>query len=396
MKSTLLSVLFVLAIAMSVVQAQELVHLSPEETIVISSKELNQDRKLLIRLPRSYGKKNIKYPVIYLFDAHDKTLFNFTSSVVDRMMWTRDMPEAIIVGVIQTDRSKELNFEKQEENATKFLSFFKNEVLPYVDSHYATLGFPVLIGHSLGGQFVTHAMTVYPETFRAVISISGAFYYSSQEKFFQGKVLSELNNFLNRAPFHPGYYYFSTGDEGFQDGTFRIGALKVDSLFKAFPPKGIQWVFHDLKGYNHGSTPLISIPDGLNFIFKDWRFPENLAANIIMKGIGDPLEALKEQENRIRKNYGTEITIPSSIYYQFSDFYMQHKNYEKAKQLIDKNMELDKNMDTPYGKMGDILVLTGQLKEAKHYYKLAMDKVDPSDENRIKEYQRKIKETEAQ
>ena len=59
-------------------------------------------------------------------------------------------------------------------------------------------------------------------------------------------------------------------------------------------------------------------------------------------------------------------------------------------------MELDKNVDTPYGKMGDILVLTRQLKEAKHYYKLAMEKVDPLDENRIKECQRKITESEVQ
>ncbi|RZK64088.1 MAG: hypothetical protein EOO85_30255, partial [Pedobacter sp.] len=169
----------------------------PEETISVTlhSEAENTDHRLLIQLPKNYGRSVQKYPVIFLFDAQDQSLFSYTSTVIDRLAGTNHIPEAIFVGIVQNDRSKELNVEKNGAASELFLQFIKDDLLTYLNKYYDTDQYYTFIGHSLGGQFVTHAMTRYPEIFRSVISISGALNYPVNDpeySFYKRKVLREV------------------------------------------------------------------------------------------------------------------------------------------------------------------------------------------------------------
>jgi enterochelin esterase-like enzyme len=215
------------------------IKLDNKSKFTIYSKSENLERTIYIQLPKDYGRVNKKYPVMVLFDAQDQTLYNYTSSTIDRLTWTNDIPEAIFIGIVQDDRSKELNFERNETSSLHFLDFVKNDLINYLSNKFQLNGFYTLIGHSLGGQFVTNAILTYPETFKSAISISGALNYPNKDNIVKSKIISKINDYLANAPdgiFSRQKYYFSTGDDGFQESGFKLGAFKVDSALKANKP----------------------------------------------------------------------------------------------------------------------------------------------------------------
>jgi len=359
------------------------------KTIVdIHSETENLDRKVYIQLPKDYGKVNKQYPLILLFDAQDQTLYNYTSSSIDRLTWTNDIPEAIFVGIVQNDRSRELNFENNERSSLHFLNFIKNDLINYLGKQYSLNGYYTLIGHSLGGQFVTNAMLTYPETFKSVISISGALNYPNRDNAIKSKTLTKLNDYISTTPksdFLRQKYYFSTGDEGFQDSGFKLGALKLDSSLKASKLNLKNWHFDYLKGFNHMTTPLISIPAGLTFIFKDWHFPDSLAMDVILYHKNDPLKVLKAKKAVINKSYGTDIVLPYNSFYQFTDYYMSKGQINEAERLTEQIIDLYPNDDESYNLMAEVLLKKGDVKNALNYFEKAQSK------SSVEKYAEKIK-----
>ena len=359
------------------------------KTIVdIHSEKENLDRKIYIQLPKDYGTVNKQYPLILLFDAQDQTLYNYTSSSIDRLTWTNDIPEAIFVGIVQNDRSRELNFENNEMSSLHFLNFIKNDLINYLGKQYSLNGYYTLIGHSLGGQFVTNAMLTYPETFKSVISISGALNYPNRDNAIKSKTLTKLNDYVSTTPnsdFLRQKYYFSTGDEGFQDSGFKLGALKLDSSLKASKPNLKNWHFDYLKGFNHMTTPLISIPAGLTFIFQDWHFSDSLAMDVLLYHKNDPLKVLKAKKEIINISYGTNIILPYNSFYQFADYYLSKGQVNEAEALTKQIIDLYPNNDESYNLMAEVLLKKGDVKNAIKYFEQAQTK------SSIDKYAEKIK-----
>lgn len=353
------------------------VKLGSKFTVNVHSVNENIDRSIFIQLPKDYGKVNKRYPLIVLFDAQDQTLYDYTSSTIDRLTWTSDIPEAIFVGVLQKDRRKEFSFEKYETSSLQFLNFIKNDLINYLSNNYFLNGYYTLIGHSLGGEFVTNAMLTYPETFKSVISVSGALTYLEKEKWFRNETVTKLDYYLSTRPdsvFAKQKYYFSTGDEGFQDSGFKLGALTADSLFVKYKPNSKNWHFDYLKGFNHMTTPLISIPSGLIFAFQDWHFSETLAMDVLLYEKIDPIVAMQKQLDNIKKVYETEIALPYHAYSQFENFYFVKGELEKASILANQIIKLYPNDDDSYATMADILEKKGDLKGAIKYLKEAQSK----------------------
>jgi pimeloyl-ACP methyl ester carboxylesterase len=348
----------------------------------------NLDRTIFIQLPKDYGKVNKRYPLILLFDAQDQTLYNYASSAVDRLTWTNDIPEAIFVGVVQNDRSKELNFERNKSSSYQFLNFIKDELINYLSKNYLLNGYYTLIGHSLGGQFVTNAMLTYPATFKSVISISGALNYPNKDNSVRSKILTKMDDYIATIPdsnFVKQKYYFSTGDDGFQDSGFKLGALKVDSSLKAHRTNSKNWYFDFLKGFNHMTTPLVSIPAGLTFVFHDWHFSDSLAMDVLLYHKNDPLKVLKGKKADIIKSYGADIVLPYNSFYQFADYYLSEGAMNKAEMLTKQIINLYPNDDESYSLMAEVLIKKGDLRNAIKYLEKAQSK------SSVDKYAEKIK-----
>jgi hypothetical protein len=110
--------------------------LSAGEQVTLHSKLLAEDRTVFVALPAGYGWSGQKYPVLYLTDGQ----FNFAHSRASAEFLSRNrmIPEMIIVGVTNPDRTRDLyatraDFKRggrtipfpKSGNADQFLEFYR-------------------------------------------------------------------------------------------------------------------------------------------------------------------------------------------------------------------------------------------------------------------------------
>ena len=352
----------------------QLQNLRPKTTTVLHATRSNTDYQVYIQLPTDYGKESLTYPVIVSLDAQDESLFAYTSATIDRLMGTHDIPSALFIGIVQKNRSQELSVERSDSLTSLFRQFIETDLVIHLKQTYSITDHFTFIGHSLGGQFVTDAMMASPTLFRSVISISGALNYPTQDqayRFYQKKVLARLAQYTPRTSGSTQKYYFCVGNEGMQDELFQTGALTADSLLQTKQRPDFVWRFDRFNQFNHMTTPLVGVPAGLVFVFHDWHFSERLAMDILVDQKVDPITALQHQQARIRQSYGADIALPSTIYYQFVQFYQAKNELEKAKWLTNQLISRHTTDDKPLEMMADIVLKQGNQQAGIAYLRQA-------------------------
>ncbi len=364
---------------------QSLTILDTSKEVELKSEYLKTNQKVRIWTPKNYSQTNIEYPIIIFFDAHDNTLSNIVTSNVDRLMFTGDMPQAITVGIVQPDRWNQLN---PERKGKAFELFLKNELYKYLDTSYRTLAYHVIIGHSLGGLLATDFLTTSPHDANAVIAISPALSRPTGND--KDTFLINFNKFLLSSKSLNNMYFITTGNEGFNDKEYiRNAAFKALNILE-HQQSGIKWKLEELKGQNHATTPLISIPLGLTYIFHSWRFPDELAVQI-QDGRIDPLRAIKEREDTIKKAYGIDISITPNAYYAAIDIYKEKKDTQNLVNVYQYLISLYPNEADNYIGLGETLE-TNNPKEAIKYYKTALIHIDPNDTEKLTKTKTKIQQ----
>ena len=154
---------------------------TPEKNIQIgtvhklTSKILNEDREIVISLPKEYEKSEANYPVLYVTDGFQN--IEHVSGSVELLTRTGHIPPIIIVGIKSRNRVRDFTYTHSENNpksggGKKFLAFIESELIPYIDASYRTNNFKILEGHSLGGLFTASTLLEKPDLFQAYIIMS--------------------------------------------------------------------------------------------------------------------------------------------------------------------------------------------------------------------------------
>lgn len=122
---------------------------------------------------------------IYVFDTQYPPTFNLFCSTFELI---HPQTPCVIVGISNLDRQSELTPPYTDSlsvigysnpgHGKEMLLSLKNEIIPFIEMKYPIGNQRVLVGHSLGGTFVTYAMTEHPDLFPSIIAISPNFNYS--------------------------------------------------------------------------------------------------------------------------------------------------------------------------------------------------------------------------
>ena len=141
-----------------------------------NSDRLQETRRLKIQLPRNYDTSTDKvYPVIIVLDAD--YLFEPVAGNVDYFSYWEDMPESIVVGVMQArTRFDDCNYDPgnylPSEKGADFFEFLGLELLPYIDESYRTAKFVVGVGHDFTANFLNFYLYKSPPLFNGYIVLS--------------------------------------------------------------------------------------------------------------------------------------------------------------------------------------------------------------------------------
>ena len=231
----------------------------------IESTILNENRKLIIKLPRDYHNSDKSYPVIYRLDG-DLDLFIETVGVINRLAYREELiPDMIIVMIENTNRNRDMmptntSFFQSEPGAQNFKRFIEDELIPHINSTYRTTNERVLCGQSLSAVFTLYYFLTSPDSFDSFIACSGGF--PDCEEYF----IDLTNDMLKTKQNETKKIFITYGAKDFLDpeGVIKNQLLNFIQLIESD-----ENIVCELKIYkDEGHVPYQSLYHGLRFLSK--------------------------------------------------------------------------------------------------------------------------------
>ncbi|WP_284638031.1 alpha/beta hydrolase [Paenibacillus silviterrae] len=160
----------------------------------LASALLGEERSLRVFLPPGYNEL-VSYPVIYCQDGEDFFNFGRIVTTMNRLIYDEGVEPAIIVGVDVDKAVRTSEYAPEGNRFSAYCRFFAEELIPFLENKYPIRREPanrLLAGDSLGGTVSLHLALDYPSLFRKVISLSGAFLQTTQDRIAIETDLSDL------------------------------------------------------------------------------------------------------------------------------------------------------------------------------------------------------------
>ena len=349
----------------------------------LSSEALQEDRSLLLYLPESYALSSFRYPVLYLLDGDSD--FLHTVGIVDFLAATDRIPELIVVGVENTNRSRDLTppsdnadetaFWDEVGGADRFVRFFRDELIPFIDESYRTQSYRILRGQSFGGLFAIHDYLSGTPTFDAYITSSPAVGWN------HGELITRAPEFFKGTATAP--IYLSAGGRDHVDVVNRVRQF-ADVLERHSPPD-LRWWYEFFRDEGHYSLVQLSTHNALRLLFAGWQVADSIAATA-------DLDAVSRHYARLSTLFGYEVTIPMRSVIRIGNQLLRARRFDEGIAILKHNLELYPQQPESYWHVGDGLVLSGNPEEARPYFEQALAKAISLGVPDVNRYRRSLEE----
>ncbi len=332
-----------------------------------NSTKLGGSRRLKIQLPRNYEANTDKvYPIVLVLDAD--YLFEPVAGNVDYFSYWEDMPESIVVGIMQADTRyddgsyDDANYLPADKGAA-FFEFIGLELLPYIDQKYRTAKFIIGVGHDFTANFLNYYLFKNPPLFNGYIILSPDLAPMMDE------------NLPPRIPAIPGkiFYYLATGTDD-------IEALKesTEDLNKKLAPlktANFNYYFDNFEGATHYSLAAKGIPNALEKIFAVYRPISKQEYTDVLLKLETPIhQYLLDKYATIKDLFGITNPIRTNDYFATATASEKKKQWESLREIA--TMAKRDYPDTVLGDyyLGRYYEETGDPKKAMRTFQGAYDK----------------------
>lgn len=338
--------------------------------LTLKSTVLGEERAILVRTPAGYERNGQRYPVLYMTDGDAHMLH--TSGTVAFLARNNRMPEMIVVGIPNTDRTRDLSPTHVAQapgnpnvrfptsgGGDKFLKFIETELIPHIDKEYRTQPFRALAGHSLGGLFAIHAMLARPELFNAYISVSPALQWDNFVLIDRAKEFFKNRKEYNRT------LYVTLGNE---PGDIGDGFNLFREVLQKQQTKGFVWEAVQMQDEDHGSVVLRSHYAGLRKAFDGWQFPRDPNTGAIN---GD-FKTVEEHYRKLSERLGLTLHPPEPLVNQVGYQLMAQGKMDEAIVAFKWNVERYPQSANVYDSLAEAYERSGKLELAHPNYEKAV------------------------
>ena len=164
----------------------------------LESSATGRSYDIYVRLPEEYAQgQGMKYPVLYVLDGQWD--FKLLDSIYGGLHYDKFVPAMIIVGITYSGADADYGtlramdytpvrdvFFPRSGDGPKFLTFFKDELIPFIEAEYrADSSQRVLMGSSFGGTFTLYAMFAEPGLFHGYVAGSPIVTFGNRDVFKQ-------------------------------------------------------------------------------------------------------------------------------------------------------------------------------------------------------------------
>jgi predicted alpha/beta superfamily hydrolase len=232
--------------------------------VPIRSSVLNEDRTAEVIVPGEFkADRSDQYDVIYILDGIRANHY----VAYDYLRGEGFIPKrTILVGLLglkdTPTRYRDFTPTKVSPGsggADVYLQFLKTELVPVIDKKFHTESErSALVGGSLGGLFVIHALLNEPTLFKSYVAIDPSLWWDGGvvNAEFQRKIgrLKSLNRVL-----------WINGREGGAMHEMRIDRL--DATLRALAPSGLTWICRAYANETHLTTWIKGFWDGVKYCY---------------------------------------------------------------------------------------------------------------------------------
>jgi predicted alpha/beta superfamily hydrolase len=332
----------------------------------LKSTVLGEDRIVLVRTPVGYETNKESYPVLYMTDgdAH----MGHTAATIEFLTRNGRIPELIVVGVTNTDRTRDLSPVKSSQKnpagelqfptsggADNFLKFFETELIPEIEKTYRVQPYRVLAGHSLGGLFAVHAMVSKPGLFNSYVAVSPSLQWENQT------TLKRAEEFLKNQKELNVSLFTSLGNEpgaiGESFDAFREVLAKTNI-------KGFAWQAERMDDEDHGSVVLRSHYAGLRKVYEGWQGPRDLKSGAIIGG----LKGADAHYAKLSERFGYKIPVPEALINQMGYQFIFDGRPDEAIAVFKANVERYPNSANVYDSLAEAYERGGKIDLAEPLY----------------------------
>ncbi|MGP0020556.1 MAG: alpha/beta hydrolase-fold protein [Candidatus Sulfotelmatobacter sp.] len=341
--------------------AQDITPPIPQK-LTLHSKILNEDRPIWVRTPRGYDQGTSPFPVLYLTDGPNH--INEIGSTIDFLVENGRMPPLIVVGIGNTDRTRDLtpthwdqkHFDGTiETNPTsgggdRFIDFIQKELIPEIETHYRTARYRIFAGHSYGGLLAIHILITRPDMFNAYIAVSPSLQWDDLRTVRLAKDFFAAHTELDKTLF------FSLANEGDTPNPMGDGFQQFQKILKARAPKDFRWDSARYHDEDHGSTVLRAHYAGLCTVFADWQFQRD-PTGLPVGG----LDGLEKHYRELSARYGYTVPVPEDLLNGFGYRLMDAKKFDEAITVFRRNVALYPGSAHVYDSLGEGYENAGKL-----------------------------------
>lgn len=219
---------------------------------------LDETRTLNVLLPPGYDMPEAAsrtYPVIYLLDGAVDEDYLHVAGLVQFLTTYELMPPSILVGIANTDRTRDMTFPSQDPRdateapthggSARFREFLAREVRPLVEQRFRTDDRRLLIGQSLAGLLATELFVEEPELFDDYVIVSPSLWWDR---------FSLVGRIAPAVAAHPDLaarVCIAVGDEG---PGMEGPAHAFAAALAADAPPTLEWHYLPLPGETHATT----------------------------------------------------------------------------------------------------------------------------------------------
>lgn len=265
------------------------------------SAKLGETRKLKIQLPRNYEANTQKvYPIVLVLDGD--YLFEPVAGNVDYYSYWEEMPEAIVIGIIQ-DRTRDDDGYYgdsyfPEDTGANFFEFIGLELMPYIDRKYRTAKFILAVGHEYTANFINYYLFKNPPLFNGYLVLS-----PDLAPFMETRIPERLAAMPQKI-----FYYLATGTNDLKP--IRDITLELHKGMSEINRDNIHYYFDDFEGASHYSLVGKAIPSAIEEIFTIFRpISKRDFDEIILKLQTPVFDYLQDKYKTIEDLFGFKSTV---------------------------------------------------------------------------------------
>jgi len=292
------------------------------ESTTIFSEILGENRNVLLSLPTNYNRNIHSYPVIIVLDA--EYLFELTNAIVKIKVSRNEMPESIIVGIPNSpgrryDMAMQLSYSDGKtffgnangEKIKDYLTFFDEELFPFLRKNYRVNNHKSIIGMSPTFGPVLEAFWTKPDMFDGYIVLAAELALKTTSgQTIQERILKAIQDI--KRPKSAIYIGKASDDLKRRPNGEALAYIELNQKLENTANPNINYRVEILENENHYGMSISGIEHGLKTIypFTTWDIPYREFWNS-----ENPANEIEKFYNNLSDQYGFEILPLEDSFY---------------------------------------------------------------------------------